>query len=125
MAGSKHPWQLRTLVAGFCLTMAALVQAQFEGPALDAGPWHYDTFEQDGLQVSVMARGLDGQCKVFPVASNVHDHGILAVSTVDIQPTPFAQRATQAALAGSARAMGRIMVRWVQCMFSISLRSVW
>jgi 5-(carboxyamino)imidazole ribonucleotide synthase len=36
---------------------------------------------------------------VFPVASNVHDHGILAVSTVDIQPTPFAQRATQAALA--------------------------
>jgi glucose/arabinose dehydrogenase/cytochrome c551/c552 len=59
MAGSKHPWQLRTLVAGFCLTMAALVQAQFEGPALGAGPWHYDTFEQDDLQVSVMARGLD------------------------------------------------------------------
>lgn len=53
---------------------------------------------QEELSV-VMARGLDGQCKVFPVASNVHDHGILAVSTVDSQPAAAAQRATEAALA--------------------------
>jgi 5-(carboxyamino)imidazole ribonucleotide synthase len=53
---------------------------------------------QEELSV-VMARGLDGQCEVFPVASNVHDHGILAVSTVDNQPVAAAQRATQAALA--------------------------
>ena len=46
----------------------------------------------------VLARGLDGQCKVFPVASNVHDHGILAVSTVDSKPAEAAQRATEAAL---------------------------
>lgn len=53
---------------------------------------------QEELSV-VMARGLDGQCKVFPVASNVHDHGILAVSTVDSEPAASAQRATEAALA--------------------------
>ncbi|PHY07469.1 MAG: 5-(carboxyamino)imidazole ribonucleotide synthase [Alcaligenaceae bacterium] len=53
---------------------------------------------QEELSV-VMARGLDGQCKVFPVASNVHDHGILAMSTVDSQPAALAQLATEAALA--------------------------
>ncbi|MEI7570647.1 MAG: 5-(carboxyamino)imidazole ribonucleotide synthase [Alcaligenaceae bacterium] len=47
----------------------------------------------------VMARGLDGQCRVFPVASNVHDQGILAVSTVNSEPAAAAQRATEAALA--------------------------
>lgn len=52
---------------------------------------------QEELSV-VMARGLDGQCKVFPVASNVHDQGILAVSTVDSQPAASAQLATEAAL---------------------------
>ena len=47
----------------------------------------------------VLARSLDGQCKVFPVASNVHDHGILAVSSVDSTPAAAAERATKAALA--------------------------
>lgn len=47
----------------------------------------------------VLARGLDGQCAVFPVARNVHEQGILAVTTVDLQPVSMTDRATQAALA--------------------------
>jgi glucose/arabinose dehydrogenase/cytochrome c551/c552 len=50
---------VRAVFAGVALATAGMVQAQFEGPALNAGPWHYDTFEQDGLQVSLLARGLD------------------------------------------------------------------
>ena len=37
----------------------ALAQAQFEGPALEAGPWYFESFEQDYLKVSVLARGMD------------------------------------------------------------------
>lgn len=33
--------------------------AQFEGPALGSGPWIVQSFEQDYLRVSVLARGLD------------------------------------------------------------------
>jgi 5-(carboxyamino)imidazole ribonucleotide synthase len=47
----------------------------------------------------VLARGLDGSCEVFPVARNVHEQGILAVTTLDLQPVPMTERATQAALA--------------------------
>lgn len=47
----------------------------------------------------VLARGLDGQCAVFPVARNVHEQGILAVTTVDLQAVSMTSRATQAALA--------------------------
>lgn len=47
----------------------------------------------------VMARGLDGQCAVFPVARNVHEQGILAVTTVDTQAVAMTARATEAALA--------------------------
>jgi 5-(carboxyamino)imidazole ribonucleotide synthase len=47
----------------------------------------------------VLARGLDGQCAVFPVARNVHEQGILAVTTVDLQPVAMTARATEAALA--------------------------
>jgi len=47
----------------------------------------------------VLARGLDGQCAVFPVARNVHEQGILAVTTVDMQPVTMTARATEAALA--------------------------
>lgn len=47
----------------------------------------------------VLARGLDGSCEVFPVARNVHEHGILAVTTLDLQPAAMTERATQAALA--------------------------
>ncbi len=47
----------------------------------------------------VLARGLDGQCAVFPVAYNVHEQGILAVTTVDMQAAPMTARATEAALA--------------------------
>ena len=47
----------------------------------------------------VLARGLDGECAVFPIASNVHHEGILAVTTVDGQTTPLSARATDATLA--------------------------
>lgn len=46
----------------------------------------------------VLARGLDGQCAVFPVARNVHEQGILAVTTVDMQAAVMTERATDAAL---------------------------
>lgn len=47
----------------------------------------------------VMARGLDGKCVVFPVATNVHHEGILAVTTVDTTPVDLTAQATDAALA--------------------------
>jgi 5-(carboxyamino)imidazole ribonucleotide synthase len=47
----------------------------------------------------VLARGLDGQCAVFPIARNVHEQGILAVTTVDMQAVAMTVRATEAALA--------------------------
>lgn len=47
----------------------------------------------------VLARGLDGQCAVFPVARNVHEQGILAVTSVDMQAVAMTARATEAALA--------------------------
>lgn len=47
----------------------------------------------------VMARGLDGECAVFPVARNVHHAGILAVTTVDLKPAEKSAQATEAALA--------------------------
>lgn len=47
----------------------------------------------------VLARGLDGECAVYPVARNVHHEGILAVTTVDGAPGPLADQATDAALA--------------------------
>ena len=53
---------------------------------------------QEELSV-VLARGLDGNCAVFPVARNVHEQGILALTTVDTQPAAMTERATQAALA--------------------------
>jgi 5-(carboxyamino)imidazole ribonucleotide synthase len=46
----------------------------------------------------VLARGLDGQCAVFPVARNVHEQGILAVTTVDMHAAVMTERATEAAL---------------------------
>lgn len=59
MSSKRNVRILRAMVAGAALAVAALGQAQVEGPALGAGPWQYDTFEQEGLQVSVLARGLD------------------------------------------------------------------
>lgn len=47
----------------------------------------------------VLARGLDGACEVFPVARNVHEQGILAVTTLDLEPFAMTERATLAALA--------------------------
>lgn len=47
----------------------------------------------------VLARGLDGACEIFPVARNVHEQGILAVTTLDLQPVAMTERATEAALA--------------------------
>ena len=47
----------------------------------------------------VMARGLNGECAVFPVARNVHHEGILAVTTVDMLPAAKSAEATEAALA--------------------------
>ena len=45
----------------------------------------------------IMARGSDGECAVFPVARNVHEQGILAVTVVDNFVSEFAEPATQAA----------------------------
>lgn len=59
MARSRFPAHWRAILTGLCLGGATLARAQLEGPALGAGPWQYDTFEQEGLQVSVVARGLD------------------------------------------------------------------
>ena len=47
----------------------------------------------------VLARGLDGECAVYPVARNNHHEGILAVTTVDGESTPLTRQATDAALA--------------------------
>ena len=47
----------------------------------------------------IMARGLDGECAVFPVARNVHHEGILTVTVVDKFVSEFAKPATEAALA--------------------------
>lgn len=47
----------------------------------------------------VLARGLDGECAVYPVARNVHHEGILAVTTVDGQDGPLARLARDAAIA--------------------------
>lgn len=47
----------------------------------------------------IMARGLDGECAVFPVARNVHHEGILAVTVVDTFVSAMAKPATEAALA--------------------------
>jgi glucose/arabinose dehydrogenase/cytochrome c551/c552 len=41
------------------LAGSGLVQAQPEAPSLGPGPWFFDSFEQAGLQLSVLARGLD------------------------------------------------------------------
>ncbi len=47
----------------------------------------------------IMARGLNGECAVFPVARNVHHEGILAVTVVDNFVSEFAKPATDAAIA--------------------------
>lgn len=47
----------------------------------------------------VLARGLDGVCEVFPVATNVHHEGILAITKVDLSPVALTVQATEAALA--------------------------
>ncbi|MES2626171.1 MAG: PQQ-dependent sugar dehydrogenase [Pseudomonadota bacterium] len=41
------------------LTCTAPVFAQVEGPVLGTGPWVFETFAQDYLKVSLLARGLD------------------------------------------------------------------
>ncbi len=38
---------------------ATTAVAQFEGPALGAGPWIFPSFEEDYIKVSVLARGMD------------------------------------------------------------------
>lgn len=54
---------LRTLMRRICLpallVVSTAVQAQFEGPALGPGPWFLETFEQDYVKVSLLARGMD------------------------------------------------------------------
>ncbi|MDT8398232.1 MAG: PQQ-dependent sugar dehydrogenase [Pseudomonadales bacterium] len=46
-------------VLAFLLLLANTAYAQFEGPALGNDSWVFDTYEQDGLEVSVLAHGLD------------------------------------------------------------------
>lgn len=50
-----HVACLGLLLAGWVSTSSA----QFEGPALEAGPWYFESFEQDYIKVSVLARGMD------------------------------------------------------------------
>ena len=57
-----HFPSLRRALAAACLAGvlgAPAAQAQFQGPPLDTGPWVFETFAQDYLKVSVLARGLD------------------------------------------------------------------
>jgi len=50
----------RGAVTGLCLAAAALVQAQpSASPSLGSGPWVFNTYEQQNMQVSVLARGLE------------------------------------------------------------------
>lgn len=49
----------RLWVGAVLLVCGAGAQAQAEGPTLGPGPWHFDSFEQAGLQLSILARGLD------------------------------------------------------------------
>lgn len=59
---------IRHLVRRCCLFSRLLLSllaasipayAQFEGPVLGAGPWLFETYEQDYLKASILARGLD------------------------------------------------------------------
>jgi 5-(carboxyamino)imidazole ribonucleotide synthase len=61
----------------------------------------------------ILARGLDGECAVFPVARNVHHDGILAVSVVDTFVSAMAKPATDAALA-IARGLNYVGVMCVE-----------
>lgn len=50
---------LRRLLLALLLILPAVSHAQFEGPALEAGPWVMQTVAQDYIKVSVVARGMD------------------------------------------------------------------
>ncbi len=58
---------LRPLLRRFCIptlfaagtVFSAAALAQFEGPPLGPGPWYLQTFEQDYVKVSLLARGMD------------------------------------------------------------------
>src|SRR5690606_38217226 len=53
-------WRRRCVASALLwLAGSAVALAQVEGPVLGPGPWHFDSFEQPGLQLSVVARGLD------------------------------------------------------------------
>jgi glucose/arabinose dehydrogenase/cytochrome c551/c552 len=47
------------LAVALALLPATLALAQFEGPQLGAGPFLFQTFEQDYVKASVVARGMD------------------------------------------------------------------
>ncbi len=49
---------LSGFLVGLLLASSTAV-AQFEGPALGPGPWIFESFEQDFIKVSVLARGMD------------------------------------------------------------------
>src|SRR5690606_34982009 len=66
----------------FALLPTAL-QAQFEGPALEAGPWIFESFEQDYIKVSILARGMDhpfGFVFLPGTASAAHPSGDMLIS---------------------------------------------
>ena len=78
---------LRVLLRRTCLyllaTVPAVSLAQFEGPALDAGPWYFESFEQDYLKVSILARGMDhpfGFAFLPGTASAAHPTGDMLIS---------------------------------------------
>jgi glucose/arabinose dehydrogenase/cytochrome c551/c552 len=65
------------------LLWASTAFAQFEGPALGAGPWVFESFEQDYIKVSVLARGMDhpfGFAFLPGTTSADHPHGDMLIS---------------------------------------------
>lgn len=77
---------LRILPHGLTLALLFLTSpthAQFEGPALEAGPWYFESFEQDYIKVSVLARGMDhpfGFAFLPGTASAQFPHGDMLIS---------------------------------------------
>lgn len=58
MVTPLHPF-MRRCGSTLLLLACANAYAQFEGPPLGNGPWVIDTYQEKGITVSILARGLD------------------------------------------------------------------
>ena len=62
---------------------ATTAQAQLEGPALGSGPWVFETYQSDPVQVSVLARGMDhpfGLAFIPGTATSAHPLGDILIT---------------------------------------------